>query len=82
MLPVQSVRKINLVDGGVNGIREKSLCKFVDDCGKNERKNTEETRDGRKICIARQRLFDFSDAAGGGKFLELERVMAGDDAVG
>jgi len=33
-LPVQSVRKINFVVFGVNEIPKKSLCKFVNDCGK------------------------------------------------
>jgi len=80
MLPVQSVRKIDFVVCGVNGIREKSLCKFVDDCGKKKEKDftkDAENTDG----IEKRGLFDFSDAAFGGEFLELERIVAGDYAI-
>jgi hypothetical protein len=38
MLPVQSVRKINLDVFAVNGIRGNCLCKSVHDCGKKERR--------------------------------------------
>jgi hypothetical protein len=49
MLPVQSVRKINFVICGVNENRKKSLCKFVDDCGKKKE------RDFRKRTLRAQR---------------------------
>jgi hypothetical protein len=36
------VGKINLARCSVNGIRRKSLCKIVDECGKKEKDSCEE----------------------------------------